>query len=393
MATDYYEVLGVERDATPEQIKKAYRRMAMKVHPDVTDDPKAEEKFKALNEAYVVLSDPQKRSIFDRGGDPMRNGGFGGAGFNPFGAGFQGTTFDMGDLLGAMFGATGGMRGPRPRVQRGQDDVVRMALELHEAVFGVDKRISVDTFVVCPTCTGSGAADGGEYVSCTQCHGRGQLTVVQRSFLGNIQTMQTCPNCQGYGNIIPNKCSDCSGAGRVPTSRDITVRVPAGINTGQRVRLEGQGEVGPGGGPAGDLYVEFQILPHEIFHRDGDNLEMVLRLPMASAALGTEVPIKRLEAEWDDSPREDREGTLQVPAGTQPGTRLVMKGLGVPKLRGRGRGDLGVTLLIQTPQNLTEEQRELLLQFSELREEGHTPGHPTKEERGFFSRLKDAFTG
>ena len=393
MTTDYYEVLGVARDASAEQIKKAYRRMAIKVHPDVTSDPDAEEKFKKVSEAYEVLSDPQKKAIFDRGGDPMRSGG----GFDPFGgmggfAGFNGQGFDLGDLMGAMFGASTS-RGPRPRVRRGQDSLQRVNLTRAEAVFGVEKHITIDSYVVCPQCEGSGAAEGAELVDCAQCHGRGDVTIVQQSFLGRIQTTQACPNCQGYGTIIPHKCGECSGAGRVQTTVTREVKIPAGINTGQRIRMPGQGETGPGGGPAGDLFLEVHVQPHDMYRRDGDNLEMVVRVPMTAAALGTEITIPRLEADRDDSAEADREALLVVPAGTQSGTRIAMEDMGVPKLRGRGRGDLGVTLLVQTPTKITDEQADLLRQLAELRDEtSPAVQHAHEPEKGFFSRLKDAFT-
>ena len=270
MSTDYYEVLGVPRGATAEQIKRAYRKKAMQVHPDVTDDPDAEEKFKAVNEAYEVLSDPQKKAVFDRGGDPMRNGagGSGGAGYgDPFGGmggfgGFSGAGgFDVGDLLGAMFGGAGGAssRGPRSRVHQGSDQLLRVRLSLAEAAFGTTSKLDLDTYVVCPTCSGKGSAAGSEPVICVQCHGSGSVTQVQRSFLGDIRSTTVCPTCNGYGSTIPNPCPECSGQGRVRTRRQISVKIPAGVSSGNRIHLRGQGEVGTGGGPAGDLYVEVLV--------------------------------------------------------------------------------------------------------------------------------------
>ena len=386
MSTDYYEVLGVPRDASSEQIKKAYRKLAMKYHPDVADDPGSAERFKEIGEAYAVLSDPQKRSMYDRGGDPM-GGGMGGFGFPGGAAGF-----DVGNLFDAMFG-TQGSRGPRSRVRRGQDALVRLTLTLADAAFGVTHPIKVDTAVVCPACQGKGAAEGHEPVTCSTCHGNGDVTTVQRSFLGDIRTVQPCPACRGYGSVIPHPCGECSGEGRVRSHRTINVKIPPGVSSGNRVHLDSQGEVGPGGGPAGDLYVELTVLPHDVFKRNGDDLEMVVKLPMTAAALGTGVWVDTLEAERDGTSPDDARVDVQVPAGTQSGTRLTVPGRGVPRLRGAGRGDLGITLLVQTPTQLDEEQRDLLRRLAELRDESRPSGSVDRTHKGVFSRIKDAFTG
>ena len=385
---DYYEVLGVSRDAKPEEIKKAYRKLAMKYHPDVADDPGSADRFKEIGEAYAVLSDPQKRSLYDRGGNPMGNGGMGG-GFG-FPGGAQG--FDVGNLFDAMFGAQG-QRGPRSRVRKGQDALVRLSLTLAEAAFGVTKPLTVDTAVACPTCAGRGTEGGSEPVTCTTCHGQGDVQTIQRSFLGDIRTVQPCPTCRGYGTIITHPCGECSGEGRVRTHRTINVKIPAGVSTGNRVHLDSQGEVGPGGGPAGDLYVELTVVAHEVFRRDGDNLEMVVKLPMTAAALGTSFPLDTLESEVDGTPDADRAITLVVPAGTQSGTRIAVPARGVPRLRGSGRGDLGVTLLVQTPTALDDEQRALLRQLADLRDESRPIASVDRTHKGMFSRLRDAFTG
>ena len=382
--TDYYELLGVPRDATPEQIKKAYRRMAMKVHPDVTNEEGAAEQFKAVNEAYEVLSDPNKKAIYDRGGDPMSSGG-------GFPGGFTGGGFDFSNLMDAMFGASQ-TRGPRSRVRPGQDALVRLTLTLPEAVFGATKPLKIDTAVVCPRCAGKGAEEGSEPVTCTTCSGQGEVTQIQRSFIGDIRTTQPCPTCRGYGTVIPRPCGECSGEGRVRSSRTINVRIPAGVSTGIRIHLENQGEVGPGGGPAGDLYVEITVAPHEVFRREGDNLEMVVRVPMTAAALGSQVPITTLEAEWEGSDIADRSVDLDIPSGTQSGTRIAMKNRGVPKLRGGGRGDLGITLLVQTPTKLDDRQRDLLRQLAEEREETTVRPSVHKAKGGFFDKLKEAFS-
>ena len=392
MLSDYYEVLGVPRDATAEQVKKAYRKLAMKYHPDVADDPASAEKFKEIGEAYAVLSDDKKRQMYDLGGDPMRGGGgFGPGGFGGFGPGGA-AGFDVGGLFDAMFGAQGS-RGPRSRVRKGQDALVRLNLTLAEAAFGTTKPIRVDTAVICPTCTGKGAADGTEPVTCGTCHGAGDVQTVQRSFLGDIRTVQPCPTCRGYGTTIPHPCGECSGEGRVRSTRTINVKIPAGVSTGNRVHLDSQGEVGPGGGPSGDLYVELSVSNHDVFKRDGDNLEMVARLPMTAAALGTEVWIDTLEAYVEGTVEEESRVRLEVPAGTQSGTRLVVTGRGVPRLRGAGRGDLGVTLLVQTPQSLDETQRDLLRKLAEARGETRPEATVSRgaTNKGFFSRLKDAF--
>lgn len=392
MSDDYYEVLGVPRDASADQIKKAYRKKAMKLHPDVAG-PGSEDAFKKVQEAYEVLQDPQKRAVFDRGGDPNAagGGGFGDAGF--------GGGFDFSNLVDAMFGGGspfggGASRGPKSRVRRGQDALVRMRLTLAEAAFGITKPLDIDTAVVCPKCHGKGAEGDSEPVTCTTCDGRGEVTTVERSFLGNIRTTQPCPTCRGYGTVIPNPCSECSGEGRVRTRRTINVKIPAGVADGNRIHLDSQGEVGPGGGPAGDLYVELVVAPHEVFRRDGSDLEMAISVPMTAAALGTTVPVRTLEADREDMDEDRASVDVEIPAGTQSGARIVVQGRGVPKLRGQGRGDLGVTLLVETPTRLNNKQRDLLRQLAEARDEteGSASVHTTGS-KGMFSRIKEAFGG
>ena len=387
MAADYYETLGVSRDATPEQIKKAYRQLAMKLHPDVATEPDAGDRFKKVAEAYEVLTDPKKKDLYDRGGDPL-GGGMGG-GFN---GGFAGGGFDFTNLVDAMFGGQSS-RGPRSRVRRGQDALVRFDLELAEAAFGSTKPLRVDTAVLCPRCGGSGAQEGSEPVTCRTCRGQGDVTHVQRSFLGDIRTTQPCPTCAGYGSVIPNPCPECAGDGRVRSNRTINVKIPPGVSSGNRIHLAAHGEVGPGGGAAGDLYVELNVLPHEVFRREGDDLEVTVRIPMTGAALGTEVRVATLEADLDDATDDERSVRVTVPAGTQSGTRVALDGHGVPRLRSGGRGQLGVTLLVQTPTRLDGEQRDLLRQLAELREETGPEVSVQKQGRGVFGRLRDAFAG
>jgi molecular chaperone DnaJ len=386
MSSDYYEILGVSRDATPEQIKKAYRQLAMKLHPDVAADADAGDRFKKVAEAYEVLQDPKKRDLYDRGGDPL-GGGMGGG----FGGG-AGGGFDFTNLVDAMFGQQSS-RGPRSRVRRGQDALVRLDLELAEAAFGTTKPLRVDTAVLCPRCNGSGASEGSGPVRCSTCHGQGDVTHVQRSFIGDIRTTQPCPTCRGYGTVIPNPCPECAGDGRVRSARTINVKIPPGVSSGNRIHLASHGEVGPGGGPAGDLYVELNVSPHEVFRREGDDLEVVVRIPMTAAALGTEVSVATLEADLDDADSDSTTVRVPVPAGTQSGTRVAIDGKGVPRLRGSGRGQLGVTLLVQTPTRIDDEQRELLRQLAELREETTPNGSVQKHGRGVFGRLRDAFAG
>lgn len=395
MSSDYYEILGVSRDASADDIKKAYRRKAMKLHPDVSQEPDAADRFKEVQEAYEVLSDPQKKSIFDRGGDPM-GGGFGGmgggAGFGGFGGGGFGGGFDFTNLVDAMFGQQAS-RGPRSRVRRGQDALVRQSLSLADAAFGVTIPLVVDTAVVCPRCEGNGCADGSEPTTCSTCNGQGEVTQIQRSFLGDIRTSSPCPNCRGYGTVIPNPCGECSGEGRVRSRRTLNVKIPAGVTTGNRIHLDGQGEVGPGGGPSGDLYVELVVEPHEVFTRDGDNLEMVLNIPMTAAALGTSVDVDTLESERDDLDEGPAQVSVDVPSGTQSGTRVAIAGQGVPRLRGNGRGELGITFVVQTPTKLDGHQKDLLRQLAEARDETEVTANVHKPGKGFFGRLKDAFEG
>ena len=253
--------------------------------------------------------------------------------------------------------------------------------------------IKVPPAIICEACSGSGAKPGTEPVTCTTCDGHGDITQIQRSFLGDIRTSQPCPTCRGFGSIITNPCSECSGEGRVRHKRTINVKIPAGVRSGNRVHLEAQGEVGPGGGQAGDLYVELVVVQHEVFTREGDNLEMVVKVPMTAAALGTTIEVATLEAEREDSDPEARTVTVEIAPGTQSGTRVTLADRGVPRLGGRGRGELGVTLLVQTPTKLDDDQRAILAQLAELRDETTVSPTISKHGKGVFGRLKEAFGG
>ena len=384
MTQDPYAVLGVERDADAESIKKAYRRLARQYHPDVNSEPGAAERFKEVSHAYEVLSDPEKRRVYDLGGDP-----FGGAGGFGQGAGFSFT-----DIMDAFFGGqqAGGGRGPRPRQRRGQDALVRIDLELAEAAFGTTRELKVDTAVLCSTCRGSGAAEGSKPVLCETCHGRGEVQHVQRSFLGEIRTLRPCAACRGYGEIIPDPCRECAGDGRVRSRRAITVKLPPGVDTGTRVQLSGEGEVGPGGGPPGDLYVEVHVAPHRIFQREGVDLHCRVSVPMTAAALGTDIELPLLEADLDTEDIEvERSIRLEISPGTQSGTEKVLRGRGIPGLRSGARGDIVVTLDVETPHKLDERQEQLLRELAAIRHEESPDGRIQPTHKGMFGRLRDAF--
>jgi molecular chaperone DnaJ len=378
VANDYYATLGVARDASAEDIKRAYRRLARELHPDINPDPINQERFKEVTAAYEVLSDPEKRQMYDLGADPRSPGGG-----NPFGPGGQ-AGFGFGDIMDAFFGGTGQARGPKPRVRRGQDALIRITIDLAEAAFGEVKEIQVDTALVCPTCTGTGCAVGYTPTECSMCHGRGEIQSVQRSFLGQVMTSRPCPQCQGYGNVITHPCPECSGDGRVRTRRSIKVKIPAGIDDGTRIQLSGEGEVGPGGGPAGDLYVEVITRPHPVFQRQGDDLHCSVTLPMTAAALGTVLTLTTL----------DGSEQVEVRRGTQSGHVVTLRARGVPHLRGSGRGDLHVHVEVATPTHLDEQQEELLRQLAVARGEERVQGSFERPEQpGIFSRIKDAFSG
>ena len=377
MATDYYAALGVRRDAATDEIKKAYRRLARELHPDVNPDPQTQDRFKEITQAYEVLSDPEKRQMYDLGADPFAAAG------GPGGAGFGTANFPFSDIMDAFFGTGAGSRGPRSRARRGRNATIRVELDLNECAFGATRELVVDTAVVCPTCSGEGSAPGTHPETCDVCGGRGEISQVTRSFLGQVMTSRPCPSCAGHGTVIKRPCPECDGDGRVRTRRTIKVRIPAGVESGTHIQLAGEGEVGPGGGPAGDLFLEIIQRPHDIFERQGDDLHCTVTIPMAAAALGATLSVQSL-----DGPRD-----VDIRPGTQSGQVIPLYGLGTTHLNDSGRGDLVIHVTVETPTKLDTEQESLLRELAKLRGEEAPPGRFAPGQQGFFSRLRDAFNG
>jgi molecular chaperone DnaJ len=377
VANDYYGILGVRRDAGAEEIKKAYRRLARELHPDVNPDPHLQERFKEVTQAYEVLSDPEKRQMYDLGADPFARAGANAGGFGAAG-------FPFSDLMDAFFGGGGAaQRGPRSRARRGRNATIRVDLDLAECAFGTTRELVVDTAVVCPTCSGEGSAPGTHPVTCDVCNGRGEVSQVTRSFIGQMMTSRQCPGCGGFGTVIRKPCPECDADGRVRTRRTIKVRIPAGVEDGTHIQLAGEGETGPGGGPPGDLFLEIVQLPHPIFERQGDDLHCTVTIPMVAAALGATLSVDTL-----DGPAE-----LDIRPGTQSGQAIPMVGQGTERLSSSGRGDLIIHVTVETPSKLEPEQEELLRQLAKLRGEEAPPGKFAPGQQGFFSRLRDAFNG
>jgi len=382
VARDYYGLLGVPKGASADEIKRAYRKLARELHPDVNPDPAAQQRFKEVTAAYEVLSDPAKRQVVDLGGDPLSPGGGGQGGAGGMGDPFGG--MGLGDIMDAFFGGGGGARsrGPRSRVRQGDDALIPIELTLEECATGVAKDLAVDTATLCSVCQGSGCAPGTTPMTCDTCKGAGEIQQVQRSLLGQVVTSRPCPVCRGYGEVIADPCRQCNGEGRVRARRTVRANIPAGVGDGIRVRLAGQGEVGPGGGPPGDLYVEVQELQHERFTRDGIDLHCTVHVPMTAAALGTSMALHTLQSVED----------LDIQAGTQSGTVIIMRSQGMPRLRGSGVGNLHVHVEVVTPTRVDARQAEVLRELATLRGE-EQPELAARAHGGFFSRLRDSFAG
>ncbi len=370
---DHYEVLGVARDASADEIKRAYRRLARELHPDVNPGEDAAERFKLVTHAYDVLSDAEQRRRYDLGGDGNPFAGAGGAG------GFGGFS----DIFETFFGGAGGGGGragrPRSRRERGQDALVRVTLDLGDVVFGAHRDLEVDTAVLCETCQGSCCQPGTSEVTCDICHGSGNIQRTVRSLLGNVLTTQPCATCQGYGTTIPYPCATCQGQGRVRARRTVSVDIPAGVETGLRLQLPGSGEVGQAGGPHGDLYLEITVAPHDVFSREGDDLLATLEVSMPDAVLGTTTRIQSLDGEVE----------LEVRPGVQSGDVLTIKGRGVTPLRGSQRGDLRVGVHVVTPTRLDAKERQLIEEFARRTK---APGPQLAQfHQGLFAKLRDRF--
>ncbi len=371
---DYYEVLGVAKDATNDEIKKAYRKLSKKYHPDINKEEGAEDKFKELAEAYEVLSDADKKAAYDQYGhastDPnFGAGGFGGGGFGGFSGGFE-------DIFESFFGGGGG-RGRNPNAPRqGSDLQYRIHLKFEEAIFGKKETIKYKREEECHTCHGSGAKPGTSPKTCSKCHGSGSVGVERNTAFGRVMTQAVCDVCGGTGKEITDKCTTCYGRGHVEADHSVVVTIPAGVEDGQQMRLNGQGEVGSNGGPYGDLYVVFQVEPSDIFDREGTEIYYTLPISFVQAALGDEIEVPTVHGKVK----------LKVPAGTQTGTNFRLKAKGAPKLRGTGNGDQHVKVTVVTPKNLNEKQREAIRSFAAA-----SGDSVVEDESNFFEKVKDAF--
>ncbi|MDT2756881.1 molecular chaperone DnaJ [Enterococcus asini] len=381
---DYYEVLGVAKGATDDEIKKAYRKLSKKYHPDINKEPDAEEKFKEISEAYEVLSDAQKRAAYDQYGHAGTNpnfgggGGFGG-GYSDFG-GFSGGGFGgFEDIFDTFFGGGGSSRGANPNAPRqGADLQYSIKLKFEEAIFGLEKTIRYNREEECHTCHGNGAKPGTQPVTCHKCGGSGTINVERQTPLGRVMSRQTCDVCHGTGKEIKDPCPTCGGSGHEKKAHELKVNVPAGVEDGQQMRLQGQGEAGTNGGPYGDLYVVFRVEESDIFNREGAEIYYEQPLNFVQAALGDEINVPTVHGDVK----------LKIPAGTQTGTNFRLRGKGAPKLRGSGNGDQTVRVKVMTPRNLSEEQKAALRQFAEV------SGNKINEAEGgegFFDKMKDAF--
>ena len=370
MPRDYYEILGISKGASESEIKTSFRRLARQYHPDVSKEEDAEEKFKEINEAYAVLSDQEKRAAYDR---------FGHAGVQGMGGVPDWTSMDFSDILGDLFGFGFGGFGRSSRrspnaPRRGGDLQYRIHLQFEEAIFGTDKEIEITRDEICDTCDGSGAKPGTSPSRCSTCGGSGEVRRSQQTIFGSMVQVTTCPSCNGKGEVIDDPCSTCNGRGQVRRSRKKVVTIPAGVDTGTQIRLAGEGQPGINGGPPGNLYLVIQVQPHKYFRRQDNNILLDLNINVAQATLGDEVEV----------PTVDGEDKLKIPAGTQPGKVIRMRGKGVPHLRTNGRGDQLVIVNISIPTSVNSEQREL---FEKLGSSLGTEVVP--QERGFFDKLRD----
>lgn len=378
---DFYDILGVARGASADELKKAYRQKAKELHPDRnSDNPNAEAQFKEVNEAYDVLKDADRKAAYDRYGHAAFEGGgggrgaqgFGGAGNGDFASAFSDVFEDLfGDFMG---GTRGGAGGGRSRAQRGSDLRYNLRVSLEEAYQGVQKTINVPTSVACDTCRGTGAEGGAEPVTCPTCSGMGKVRAQQ----GFFTVERTCPTCNGMGQIVKNPCRSCGGAGRIEKERSLSVNIPAGVETGTRIRLAGEGEAGLRGGPAGDLYIFIELREHPIFQRDGVHLFCRVPISITTAALGGEVEVPTIDG---------GRSRVKVPAGAQTGKQMRLRAKGMPALRGGGLGDMVLELAVETPVNLTARQKEILQEFEKLSEENNPEG------KTFFSKVKGFWDG
>ena len=379
MAKDLYEILGVSKDASDSEIKKAFRRRARELHPDVNKAADAEDQFKELNEAYDVLSDPNKRAQYDRFGTipGAAGGGYGGgSGYVDFDDLFGGGFGGMGDIFSSFFGGQGG-QGGRPARKEGRDMGVGLRITLEEVARGVEKEIVYDRLAPCPDCRGTGLGENGKVVTCPECGGKGRVVSVQRTFLGDMQTATTCKKCNGTGSSIENPCPECEGQGRVPDRQRVTVKVPAGIRDGQQLRVGGFGEAGIQGAQAGDLIVTCRVQPHEFFERDGDDLHGRANISFIQAILGAEIEI--------DGIMPDEKVQVRIPAGCQNEQVVRVKGFGMPRLKSDIRGSMYVHVNVVIPEKITKKQRELLEKLAdEMGEEVAAPRSP-------LQKLRDAF--
>ena len=368
-AKNYYEILGVEKTATADELKLAYRKLAKKYHPDMyvsaseQEKKDAEAKFKDINHAYEVLSDPQKRAAYDTYGDengPQAGAGFGGfGGFGSDGTGAGGFGFDMDDIFSSIFSGFGGGSSRAQRAnapQRGQDILVGVNLTFEEAAFGTQKTVNVKRVENCPDCKGTGAKDGTAFKVCSQCKGSGRVTMTQRTPFGQVSTQGVCPTCHGTGKIITDKCTTCGGVGRFEKVSEVKVNIPAGIDSGQRVRYDNEGHAGSNGGEKGGLYVEVRVAPHKLFSRNGFDVLLEVPISIVDATLGTTIEVPTLYGNKE----------IKIPEGTQSGTVFTIKNYGIKKLKGTGKGDMFVKVIVEVSKSVSKEQKEFLKRFDQI---------------------------